>query len=517
MMKNLITSLLLIVLCTLVLTLSLRGIFGNPDDNSLNKVYWTDDGPLELSPERGKFALTYSIVEDNSFKFSVPVARFSTPDLGFHNGNYVSLFPPGVSFITIPGYILGKELGASQVGTYSIIALFALLNVLLIRAILLRLGVNNLASIMSALTFLFATTAFAYAVSLYQHHISTFIILLSIYLLMRFKSVWILLIIWFLLAASLVIDSPNAFLMFPIGVYALGRLVYSKIAEDKIKIGVNILGSFTILVALIPLLFFGWFNKESYGNPLQLGGTVSTVKALDEKGNPSTPEDAGTENLEHFTDPGKQDKQAVNFFMTRNLLNGFYIHLLSPDRGMLYYAPVMLLGIFGIFYFYRKNGSLAALLLSIIGVNILLYSMWGDPWGGWAFGSRYLIPTYAMLAIFLGFALMNLNKYLLFTVIFLVTFIYSVGVNTVGAITSNRNPPQIEVLGLEKLSGMEQKYTFDRNFDMLDVNKSKAFIFNLVGYKYLTAWQYYFMLVLLIVLPVAGILVTDRLRRGVSK
>lgn len=509
-MKSLITTLLLTIFCGLVLTLSLRGIAGSPNDRTLNKAYWTEEGPLELSPERGKFALTYSIVENNSVNFSLPVARFATPDLGFHIGNYVSLFPPGISLLTIPGYILGRELGVSQVGTYAVIALFALLNVLLIRAILKRLGVNDYISTLSSISFLFATSAFTYAVSLYQHHVSTFIILMSLYLLIRFKNIWSLSVIWFLLAVSLIIDSPNFFLMFPISVFALGKLVNLKRTERSIKAGINIIGSLTILTALIPLLFFGWFNKISYGNPLQLAGTVASVKAIDENGKPATPEDAGTENLEAFTDPSKQNKDAVGFFRTRNLLNGFYIHLFSPDRGLIYYAPVMILGLIGIFYFYKKNQALTGLFLAIIGTNVLLYSMWGDPWGGWAFGSRYLIPTYAMLSIFLGFALLHLNRYLVFSVLFFILFTYSVGVNTVGAITSSRNPPQVEVLGLEKLSGVEQKYTFDRNFDMLDVNKSKSFLFNTIADKYITAWQYYVVVLSLIIIPATVLLIWDK-------
>lgn len=517
MLKKIIATLLLTIFCSLILTLSIRGISGNPNEQTLNEKYWTDNGPLELSPERGKFALTYSIVEDNSVFFSLPVARFATPDLGFHNGNYVSLFAPGVSFITMPGYVMGKYLGVSQVGTYAFIAIFALLNVLLIRAILLSLGVKDIYAAISGITFLFATSAFAYAVSLYQHHISAFIILLSILLLIKFKGVWSLLIIWFLLAASLTIDSPNLFLMLPIGIYALGRLFYKKLEENMVKIGIRTLGFFTVITAFLPLIWFGYFNNMSYGNPLQLGGTVASVKAIDDQGNPARPQISSTENLELYTDPSKQDKAAVSFFKTRNLLNGFYIHSFSPDRGVFYYAPVILLGIVGVYFFYKKHSSLAALFLAIIGVNVLLYSMWGDPWGGWAFGSRYLIPTYAMLSLFLGFALLYLNRYLLFTVIFFVLFTYSVLVNTVGAITSNRNPPQIEVLGLEKLSGIEQKYTYDRNFDMFNVNKSKSFVFNTLGYKYFTAWEYYFLILGLILFPTAMLLLISKIIQWRSK
>src|SRR3990167_10895887 len=129
MIKSFLLNLLFIIFCAVILALGLRGIRGNPTSEDLNYQYWKDEGPLELSPDRGKYALTYSIVEDKSFKFSLPVARFATPDLGYVNGQYVSLFAPGVSFITIPGYILGKSFGAAQVGPFAIIALFALLNV----------------------------------------------------------------------------------------------------------------------------------------------------------------------------------------------------------------------------------------------------------------------------------------------------------------------------------------------------------------------------------------------------
>src|SRR6185369_14413724 len=82
----------LILLMVIVMFASLRGNFGNPKSSELTQKKWLDDGPFELSPERGRFALTYSLLEDRSFYFSIPVAQFATPDLGFTNGKYVSLF-----------------------------------------------------------------------------------------------------------------------------------------------------------------------------------------------------------------------------------------------------------------------------------------------------------------------------------------------------------------------------------------------------------------------------------------
>src|SRR3990167_4401427 len=116
MFKKIIFPAVFILFCAVILGLSIRGHPGNPKSNDLNSPYWKDDGPLELSPDRGRFVLTYSLVEDNSFFFSTDLARFTTPDLGYFKGKYVSLFAPGLSYLLIPGYYLGRYFGASQIG-----------------------------------------------------------------------------------------------------------------------------------------------------------------------------------------------------------------------------------------------------------------------------------------------------------------------------------------------------------------------------------------------------------------
>lgn len=496
MKKNILPTLLFLIFCGIFLVLGIRGIVGNPTSDRINDSTWKDEGPFELSPERGRFALAFSIAEYQTLYFSLPIARFATPDLGFKDGNYVSLFAPGVSFIIIPGYIIGKMFGVSQVGTFAVISLFALLNAFLIRSIAIRLKASPVAATIVALVFLFATPAFAYAVSLFQHHISTFLILLSIYILVRFNNIWSLGIIWFLVALSIPIDYPNLFLMAPIGFFALGRLLVVKKEKNSFNFKINLAGFLTLPTVIFPLLFFLWFNSVSYGSPFQLSGTVSSVKAIDAQGRPTAPEEFGTQNIESLTNPQQQDKSAVRFFKTRNLLNGFYTHFISPDRGIIFFTPVVLLGLLGIRFFAKTKSNPLALFLSIVGVNILLYSMWGDPWGGWAFGSRYLIPSYAILSILLAFALTAFRKNILFLSFFFVVLAYSLSVNTLGAITTSRNPPQSEILALEKLTGREEKYTYMRNLVFLDDNRLKSFAFESLAKNYITAWQYYLFIVI---------------------
>lgn len=509
MFKKIFSSALVIVLvlfCGIVLSMSLRGLPGNPTSLELNNNQWKDDGPLELSPERGRFALTYSLIEDKSFFFSLPIARFATPDLGYKNGNFVSLFAPGVSFLVIPGYLLGKIFGASQVGTYAMVSFFAVLNVLLIRAIAIRLGANKLAASLGALVFIFATPAFPYAVTLYQHHISVFLMLLGIYALLKFQKIWSLSIIWFLSAVSISVDYPNFFMMLPIGLYALGKIFVIKYQEDKVKFSIKVLGFVTIFAAVIPLVFFLWFNNSSYGSPFQLAGTVASVKEIDSQGKPAAPKGTEKEEIAKLQNPDLQTKTAVNFFKTRNMLGSLFSHFLSFDRGIIVYTPVILFGFIGFILSYKKKVKGIGLVISVMAANIVLYSMWEDFWGGWAFGSRYMIPTYAMSAIFIGLLLTYWRRYSFFLIFFSLFLIYSIAVNTMGAITSNRNPPQVEVLALEKLSGQVEKYTYTRNVDYLNSNQSKSFVFQTYANKYLTAWQYYQLLFLSISLVSLGML-----------
>ncbi|MDD2823118.1 MAG: hypothetical protein PHQ59_03470 [Candidatus Daviesbacteria bacterium] len=506
----------------IALILSLRGLQGNPNAYDLNQSSWKENGPFELSPERGRFTLLYSVIEDHSFYFSDQLGQFARPDVAVSKGRYVSLFAPLLSFITIPGYIIGKYFGIAQVGAFAIISLFAFFNFLLIRSISIRVGANRIAALLGATVFLFATPAFAYAVNLYQHHISTFLILMSIYLLLHSRSVWSLFLVFFLCALAIPLDYPNLFFLFPIGVYALGRTITTRYQGNNFKIRFNFVKFITISAMTLPILFFLWFNQVSYGNAFQLSGTLPSAKRA-----PLSKNVTSNTSLEsQFAVPtppvnAANNKSALGFFKTRQMLNGFYIQFISPDRGILYFSPVILLGVLGAFLAYKRKVKMVPLFVAIIGANILLYSMWGDPWGGWAFGSRYLIPSYAILSIFIALLLSYWQRKIWLLLIFIILFGFSVGVNTLGAITSSANPPKAEVLELEKVSGLVQKYTFERNWDFLRSNNSKSFVFQVAARKYMSAVQYYEILAGLIILSGLSLttilLISGRVKRKNNK
>ncbi len=477
-----------------ILALTLRGLPGNPTPSAMNTIAWTDNGPFELSPERGRFALAYSMFEQKSFYFSLPIARFTTPDLGYIHNHYVSLFAPLVSFLIIPGYAIGKSLGDSQVGAYAVIALFAFLNVLLIQKIAKKLGASPIAGAIAGFAFLFGTPSFAYGVSLYQHHISTFLILASLYLLIAFDSFWSMALIWLLIALSIPLDYPNLFLMMPIGIAALGRILIVSDELYVVKFRLLAVRILTFGAAVIPLALFLWFNKISYGNPLQLSGGVTAVQAIGADGKPERSPLLKPEDKQIAPDTKPDTRSVVAFFDTRNAINGLYIILLSPDRGMVTYAPIVLLGLIGAWLLYKQKNKYVIVIIGIILADLILYVLWGDPWGGWAFGARYMIPAYAILALLLAVVITKWQHKTLLHIIIFGVLTYSIIVNTAGALTSNRNPPLVEVLSLEAQSHREEKYTYTRNLDELKNGVSKSFFFQAYAEKKMTAWKYYLLI-----------------------
>lgn len=491
MKKKRIITIFFFLFCAAILALVLRGLPGNPTSTDLNSSPWLGTGPFESSNERGRFALTYSFIEDGTMNFSMELARFSSPDLAMSKtGQYVSLFAPATAFLTMPGYIIGKYFGASQLGVFAVIALFAFLNLMLIRTIAIKLGADSTAAGIGAFAFLFATPAFTYGVTLSQHHISAFMVLLGIYALMKWNNYWSLALIWFLTAFSVSVDNPNVFLMLPIALCALGKIVILRNEKNRVNIKIRLLGFLSMLIIVFPIGFFLWFNAVSNGSPFRISGTLKRITSVDEKNLTIQARLEEQMAQETASDPA-QKKGIFSFFNTRNLTNGFYIHFLSPDRGIIKYAPIVLIGFLGLAILYRHNAYYANLIAAIIGFDVLMYSMWGDPYGGWAFGSRYLIPVYALLAIGLGIILTEWRKNIIFLAAFFLVFNYSAMVNSLGALTSNVNPPQIEILALEKMTGKPEDYTYERNRKYLAEKGSKSFVFQEYLKDKMAAQDYY--------------------------
>jgi len=467
-MKEKIKSLLLLFLLTIfiavILALTIRGVPGNPSPREILTDLRSEGKPFELSPERGRYALVMSIVENNSLSFTREIAEFVLPDLGYRDGKFVSVFAPGVSFLALPLYVLGRSFNMAQVFTFSTSSVFALLNVLLILAIVNRLTKSKFVSVASGLTFLFATTAWPYSATLYQHHTTTFLLLAALYTLTFKTNFASSIIMGILFGISIFVEYPNAIFFIPFLILLISRHISSKEMGKKLLITIKPVIFLSLLGFAISLAPSLWYIYHAYGDLFRLAGTVQGVRELRV--------DSETNEILPPPKPAKK-KSILGFFNPERLPNGMDILLTSKERGIIWFSPVILLGIIGIYPLYKRKRNLCYALVGSLAAIILLYGMWWDPWGGWAFGPRYLVPAAAFLAVLLGVAMFYHGRKLWFGVFYLSLLAYSLIVNAAGVLTTSMIPPSVEI-DYARFPTL----TFLHNFNLLNQGRSSSFFYN---------------------------------------
>ncbi len=432
-MKNKITfsKIVLFVFVLTVGVLFALTIKGNRASISNKSYYETAPGnPLEGSNSSSRFALTKSLSERGSFYLSVDEARLASPDVAKHNGKYISLFMPGVSILGVPFYMLGSYFNQPQIGAYTMNLILSLLNILFVYKISFQLSQRKIYSLIAAFCFVFATNTWAYSLGFTQHNFSVFVILLSLFCAMGKTNSLNNIVIGLMFGLGLMIDFPNAILLMPVIIYQLSRSIN---LPDK-RVDYKFL---YMAVGLIPILtFFFFYNIQTAGSPFSAAQFLGrTTDFHTQESIIQTPKDLST------------PRKGIQLpFKTRHFIQGLTVLLASNERGWLYYSPLIAICLIGLAVAIKKDSTspIHKVVVSMIGLNILTYSMFGDPWGGWSFGPRYLIPATALIFIYLPFYFdLKINKYMLAT-IFLVLAAYSVNLSSLGALTTSNIPPKQE-------------------------------------------------------------------------
>jgi hypothetical protein len=84
--------------------------------------------------------------------------------------------------------------------------------------------------------------------------------------------------------------------------------------------------------------------------------------------------------------------------------------LVSFDKGLFVFCPVLILGFFGWIPFFRQRPYEAALCAMILIAYILLAGAWYGWGGGWSWGPRFLVPTIPIWLVPAAFRLDQLPK-----------------------------------------------------------------------------------------------------------
>lgn len=455
-------------------------------------------GPFESTNSTSRYLLTQAIVENGTFFLTKDQARASAPDVVYHQEKFFSIFTPGVSFLAIPFYMLGIVFGIPQLVGFLSVTVFALLNAFLVAVMAKRLGAPKFPALLAGLIFLFATNGLSYALTMAQHHMTVTVLLLAILLTLSKKSFVNALAFGALCGVGLLLDIPNIFFLLPVGIIYLLQHIGIETVASKIKVSLNTV-IFVVFIGILPFLaLFAWYNNETVGSPTRIAQSIGQTRFFD------SAEEKKLKRVDENTKPLTQAELVP--FKTRNELNSLYILFLSNERAWIFYSPVVLLGFVGLFLAYRRNETRTAafLVVSVIAMNVTVYAMFGDPWGGWSFGPRYLIPSAALASSGIGYLLWRLRKNILFMTGFILVLLYSIAVSLLGALTTNAIPPKVEAINLPD----PIPYTFDYNLKLLDLNQLSSLVYNSF-FANVTSGGSYFLIVfaiavLLFAVPLIG-------------
>ncbi len=466
------------VIALLVLSLCVKGGLVNTTDYLHDEKAKGVGGPFESSNNTSRYVLTEAIVEHNTFLLNKDEAKFASPDVSLYDNKFFSIFMPGVSLIGVPFYMLGKYFGSPQIVAYLSVTLFGFLTMFLIARVAYKLGANIYAALLAGFIFLFGTNALSYSLLYTQHVTSVAFLLISLLSVLGKRTVVKNSIFGLSAGVGLLLDIPNVIFLLPIGMYLLSQYINLQKVGESIRVSLN-MKFITVLLGLIPfLVVFAWYNLHTTGSYTKFGQTIgqSSYFAVKDK-----------KQTHAIKVPTQQSTPQALPFKPRAQINGFYTLLMSDERSWLYYSPIVWLGILGIVQLYKskRKQAIANIITGIVLLNILLYSMFGDPWGGWAFGPRYLIPAAAMLCVGLGVAIQTYAKRIWFLIPFALTALYSIAVSVLGALTTSAIPPKTEAEHLLN----DIPYTYLYNIQLVAKEKLSSLFYNLFfndlpGYVY---------------------------------
>jgi len=448
---------------------------------------------FESSHSSSRYALVRSLFEDRTIFLNSELAALASPDLSKVNNRYISIFTPGVALLALPSYALGKIIGYPQLFTFGFISVISVINIYLIARLAKAMGAKQSYAMFAGLLYAFATNAHAYSGTLTQHSISV-AIGVSLTLLIYKEITFLRAVIFGILyGLGIMVDIPNSLLFMPQLVYyciKFFRVIYDRY-KNPIQLHINPKITLFVVGLLIPLLIFGLYNNTATGSPFKLGQRL---------GRAIYPPDSVNTQLHITPTTTSATKEKFKQFDTERQIRGYYTLIFSDTRGIFYYFPVLIVGILGIIYIWasKLNTPLHAITISTIALNLIIYATFNDPWGGWSFGPRYLLPTTAFLSVFVSLYLSNIKSKIIPLAITLLLLIPSVYVSVAGALTTTVVPPDVYTESLVDRIPDDYQY----NLNLIKVNKSSSLPYNLWLSSYLNLEQLHYLLSVGIVITI---------------
>lgn len=335
------------------------------------------DRPLIRSDGLAYFMWLHSVARDHDLDLANQAEHFA--DLNsyqaFFNeetGQYASVFPYGSAFLYLPWYWFASA--ANRLPQFHIndsyflryqgvvfpYSFFTMLgsNLFASLAVVLALITANkmtspAASLLSSLALFLATPLLYYStIEPFMSHVpGTLLTAMLIYILVGYRertAAWFFM--GFISGLALLVRWQLVLFAVPIGLLALVKRRWKKLSLFAL--------GFLLLGWHLP---FSW--QRMYGNPWVVPAAIQ----------------------------GQQDFLAGPVYIKEVLL--------SPERGLLLWSPLVVLAIIGLILLYRLDRDLSIVLALMFVLQVLMNASLHDWGGGWAFGMRRMTELYPVWVI----------------------------------------------------------------------------------------------------------------------
>jgi hypothetical protein len=336
-------------------------------------------GAFKSNDERALFSGTDSFLKRGDFTVNQIYWDYTHVGMRTTDGDMVPNYEPAQMIAAIPFYLWGRALGAAVQGVMFFNLVIMAAAAALVYLCLLELVCRRRSSALGAFVFAFATMAWPYSRTFFREPLTVAAYLLAIYAALRYRPPAPRSLLWpAVVGAALglalttkqisVVLIPSLVLLAIVYEWGRPSRRLREAGDRTSRIG-------AIAAAGVPLALFLLLGRLY--NASVLGGVEVFARDI----------------VDYTTNP--QLSQSVPVRMIRAAL-GLSI---SPYKGLLWYSPVLLLGLVGAVPFLRRRRWEGLAFLMILGALLLGYSRYNYWSGGVAWGSRYMLPAVPFLVL----------------------------------------------------------------------------------------------------------------------
>ncbi len=322
--------------------------------------------------------MSWAIVYEHGLSINHQIHRFGNiGDKSLRKGKYYSDKPPGIAFMSLPPLYIRSVLGGhpSLAIDLRLARLFStvlpgLLLLLMMRALMLRLGVSRDTTAMTVVGMGLGSLLFTYSILLYGHITTAFFLFAGYFLLFYPLKPWKGLLIGLSCGMAVTSEYQAALYCLPVAIYVLVKTWRRPSIWLSALVG-----------AAVPIGILAWYQHACFGSVFKT--SYSFVA------NP------------YFASIHHKGFMGVTGPHLKNIIGSLF----SLSKGMFFFSPLCLLGTVGLFFLRQKDvGSRGLAYLSWIlpALPLLFVASMVYYLGGWTVSQRHLTPIVPFLALPLG-------------------------------------------------------------------------------------------------------------------